>query len=359
MAVYKDEAHNTWYTRYTYKDETGIRRYTTKRGFSTREEALDFEKWDKKRRAPFPEMMFSVLVEEYLAMKGDVRPGTTISRDSAIRAKILPYFGDHPVAAISDDMIRQWQDELTRYKNPKTGKSYSKTYLRTLTAHMRAIMNYAVSEYGLSKNPVAKNMGGDGCSDSGIRFWTVQEYKRFALAVKEENPAYHCCFEILFWAGVSEGEALALTPDDIDIYNGTIFVSKTFQSAGGKEIIGPPRCSKAFRNVRIPDTLCQEIESYVSEYGIKSGERLFPFTKHALNKAVKRWLAMSGAEPICVDDLRHSHIIMLIRNGFGAEAIAERTGHEGITIARKYAEFFTVRDDDMAAVLETEMRKET
>lgn len=27
-----------------YKDEAGIRRYTTKRGFSTREEALDFVK---------------------------------------------------------------------------------------------------------------------------------------------------------------------------------------------------------------------------------------------------------------------------------------------------------------------------
>ena len=44
MAVYKDGAHNTWYTRYTYKDEAGIRRYATKRGFSTREEALDFVK---------------------------------------------------------------------------------------------------------------------------------------------------------------------------------------------------------------------------------------------------------------------------------------------------------------------------
>ena len=302
-------------------------------------------------------MPFSALVEHYLARNSNVRPGTSVSRDNIIRSKILPYFSNYLVTEISDNDIRKWQDELGRQKNPKTGKPYSETYLQKVALQLRAIMNFAVSEYGLEKNPSAKIAGSFGRSGKEIRFWTVEEYRRFSLAVKETNPVYYYCFEILYWAGISEGEVLALTPDDVDLSGGTLSITKVFQSVRGKEIIGLPSSSRALRKVHIPNTLCREIEYYITECSIKSGERLFPFTKSALNKAIKRWSALTGTKQIRVDDLRNSHVIMLIRNGFGAEAIAQRTGHEGITISRKYAAFFPAKEDDVAAVLDRIMQE--
>lgn len=44
MPVYKDEKKGTWFVQCSYRDYTGSRIRTTKRGFSTRREALRWEK---------------------------------------------------------------------------------------------------------------------------------------------------------------------------------------------------------------------------------------------------------------------------------------------------------------------------
>lgn len=44
MPAYKDEKKGTWFVQCSYRDYTGSRIRTTKRGFSTRREALRWEK---------------------------------------------------------------------------------------------------------------------------------------------------------------------------------------------------------------------------------------------------------------------------------------------------------------------------
>ena len=72
------------------------------------------------------------------------------------------------------------------------------------------------------------------------------------------------------------------------------------------------------------------IRHSLSLYGIGKGDRIFYFTKFALEKEINRASEKAGLQPIRVHDLRHSHASMLIELGFTPLEIADRLGHEAV-----------------------------
>ena len=64
--------------------------------------------------------------------------------------------------------------------------------------------------------------------------------------------------------------------------------------------------------------------------------RLFPLTKYGLTKAMKSGSKAAGVKRIRVHDLRHSHVSLLINNGFTAFEIGKRVGHSAEKITLRY-----------------------
>ena len=95
-----------------------------------------------------------------------------------IRTKILPYFKDKKLSEITSSDIVNWQNKLLQYKDTN-GNGYSPTYLKTVHNQMSAILNHAVSIYGLRANAarLAGNMGKEQCKE--MSFWTQEEYEIF------------------------------------------------------------------------------------------------------------------------------------------------------------------------------------
>ena len=60
----------------------------------------------------------------------------------------------------------------------------------------------------------------------------------------------------------------------------------------------------------------------------------------------------AGVKRIRIHDLRHSHVSLLIDEGFSAVAIAERLGHESIAITYRYSHLFPTKQSEMAARLD-------
>ena len=92
---------------------------------------------------------------------------------------------------------------------------------------------------------------------------------------------------------------------------------------------------------------------YVSQlYGILPTDRIFYFTKSALEKELKRNAPAAGLEPIRLHDLRHSHASMLIDMGFDALEISERLGHESVkTTLDTYSHLYPDKDKKLAGAL--------
>lgn len=358
MPAYKDPKSGKWLVKFSYKDWRGKTRFTTKRGFSTKRDALQYEMSFKMRIAGDMNMTFREFVEVYQKNRYPrIRTSTQECKDWIIERKLLPYFGDMRVADIKATDIIEWQNELMSIILPKTGKPYSETYLKTIHNQMNAIMNYAVRFYDLKENPVAR-AGAIGCKDAKeMKFWTLEEYKKFSEEMMEEPLAFYC-FELLYWTGIREGELLALGYNDFDLEAGTVSITKTYQIIKGKPHIGPPKTEKGRRVVQMPKTLTDEIKDYFELCADKNAPRAFPITKYYLSYNLKKGCERSGVCKIRVHDLRHSHVSLLISLGYTPVDIGKRVGHESITITLRYAHMFPSVQEKMANSLDVLMEGE-
>lgn len=370
MPAYKYTLKNgktMWYANFYYTDWTGTKKHICKRGFETKRQAKDYERAVLEKQNGNCDILFSSLAENYFEdMSHRLKPTTLENKRFLFETKLLPYFGKQKVCEIDTIKIRKWQNELIAYRD-ENRNPFSQTYLKTINNQMSAILNYAVSHYGLVSNPcrLAGSIGKSRAEEMNI--WTQQEYERFISAVKK--PIMRLAFDILFYTGIRCGELLALTPCDI-LFSKKIDICKNYAKIKGEEFILEPKTKKGKRCISIPDFLYDEIQQYLEqtrpESGKKesalnsnSGSRIFPFTKSALEKELKSAAKKAGLQPIRVHDLRHSHASMLIELGFAPIEIAERLGHESIkTTLDTYSHLYPDKDRKLAQCLNQFYKKE-
>ena len=87
-------------------------------------------------------------------------------------------------------------------------------------------------------------------------------------------------------------------------------------------------------------------------YRYKDTDRIFVVTKSFLHHEMDRGVKASGVKRIRIHDMRHSHVSLLIDEGFTAVDIASRMGHESQEITYRYAHMFPSKQDDMADMLD-------
>lgn len=356
MPAYKEKKSAKWFCKFRSYEFDGTMKYITKRGFSTKHEAQEYETQYLLKKKGSPSMRFKDFTALYLEdMKPRVKESTYETKMNIIHHQIDPFFENMNIEDVATVHVMRWQNSIISYTNPRTGKPYTKSYLKTVHNQLSTIFNYGIRYYGLHDNPAAKvgNMGND--KEVSINFWTTAEYKRFASEMMAEPLAYYC-FEMLYWTGIREGEMLALTLSDIDFEKKTVSITKTFHHINGHDLVTSPKTAKSNREVDLPDELCNELHDYVDMcYSLSPTERLFPVTKTFLYNKIKSGAEKAGLKKIRVHDLRHSHISMLINMGFSAVAIADRVGHESITITYRYAHMFESAKTEISNSLEKAM----
>lgn len=252
------------------------------------------------------EMTFPTLLQIYLDdLENRLKPTTFENKTNMIENKILPYFKNLKVNEIDSTTIRNWQNEMLNFRKPN-GERYAPTYLKTLNSQLSAIFNYGVKHYNLKTNP-CRDAGSIGKKKAKtMKIWTQQEYECFSSTI--EKSAMKLAFDILFYTGIRSGELLALTPADV-LPNKRLNINKNYARVKGKEFILTPKTDKSERCISIPDFLYNDITAYISKlYGIEPNDRIFYFTRAALNLEIKKGAAKAGLEQIRVHDLRHSHV---------------------------------------------------
>lgn len=354
MPAYKYTLKNgktMWYANFYYTDWTGEKTHICKRGFKTQREAKEYEHSFFDQQNNTSDILFSSLVENYLEDMGHrLKPTTMENKRFLIEGKLLPYFGNLKVCDIDTIKVRKWQNELISHRD-ENGKPFSQTYLKTVNNQLSALMNYAMAHYHLSFNP-CKAAGSIGKSKADeMNIWTQAQYEQFSKAIQKSS--LKLAFDILFYTGMRSGELLALTPADI-LSTKRIDINKNYAKVKGQELFLEPKTPKAKRCISIPDSLYKDIQAYISKlYGIQQNDRIFYFTKSALEKEIKRTAERAGLPLIRVHDLRHSHASMLIEMGFAPLEISNRLGHESIkTTLDTYSHLYPDKDLQLADALD-------
>lgn len=110
MGAYRDENKNgTWYCKFSYVNWKGEKLYKKKRGFSTKKEALNWEKEFLSQQAGTVEMTFRKFFELYKRdKKPRIRENTWRTKEAIVTTKIMSYLGDLLMSGISNVAIIQW-----------------------------------------------------------------------------------------------------------------------------------------------------------------------------------------------------------------------------------------------------------
>lgn len=342
MSVYKAK-DGTWYVKLRYREWNGKYVDTTKRSFETKREAKAWEEEKLRELDGSLNMSLGSFIHEvYLVnMKNRIRPSTLLMKTYLLDKHVIPYLGHIMLVDLSTQDIMHWQDAIMNCRNPKTGKPYAKSYLKTINLQLTAVISHAVKYYNLPANVCTKTGSMGDNKHLNVDFWT---YEEVSLVLEElmDKPLYHMAVSFLYATGCREGEMLAAKWSSIDKNTRLWTVDSTYQVLKGVPHIGPPKTPQGFRKVLLPEYLMEELEEFKAlVYKPNKEGRIFSaLSKSSLNRTLKAAAEAAGVKPITVHGLRHSHVSLLINSGFDAVAIGKRIGHKSVEITYRYAHMF-------------------
>ena len=120
MPVFKDDKTSKWYAMVRYVDWQGQHKQKCKRGFSTKREAMEWERVFQMQQASDLDMKFSAFVEIYTAeRKPRLKQNTWMTKEHIITTKILPFFGKRKIDEIQSKDVIAWQNKLLLMKDEK------------------------------------------------------------------------------------------------------------------------------------------------------------------------------------------------------------------------------------------------
>lgn len=349
--VYKDEARNTWYVRFKTKDTFGKTIEIWKRGFKTKHAASEYEAERRKIIAGSTSMSFeNFCTQVFLPFcKLRVKDSTYNNYESILKKDLIPYFGALNLEDITPAQVVEWQD-LRMNLQEKIKKASS---LQNEHKILSMVFKHAMRYYGLARNPASVVGNFKNTEHKEMSFWTLEEYKKFASEIKD-NPIYSVSFDCLYWLGLRRGELIALQKKDIDLEKKLVSITKTrYRAKGGIYRVTPPKTPQSKREVSIPAFLVDKLKAYMSTIpGLSDETFIFPVTGEGLKRFIEKNAKKAGIKAIRVHDLRHSHVSLLIQQGFSPLAIGKRVGHKSQEITYRYAHLYPQVQTDMAESLD-------
>lgn len=281
-------------------------------------------------------VLFEEAIYSFLKfLKNRLKYSTYETNERKIKKYILEFFIGKNIYSFEMKDYINWQIYIESF-------NFSYNYKSSLHYCFTTFFDFCIIYYGIEKN-VAKIIGNfrnDDIKKIG-NIWTIEEFEKFIQVV--DNPIYKCLFNFLYFTGCRKGECLALTFDDIDFENHTVYINKTITRflKNGKKIITTPKTKSSIRTISLDDFMFYEIiklrEYYITNYNnfnnsfyIFGGINSIPFT--TLKRKKDKYCDLANVKRIKIHEFRHSHTCLLYENKVPIQDISKRLGHTDISI---------------------------
>lgn len=257
------------------------------------------------------------------------------TNERKIKKYILEFFIGKNIYSFEMKDYINWQIYIESF-------NFSYNYKSSLHYCFTTFFDFCIIYYGIEKN-IAKIIGNfrnDDIKKIG-NIWTIEEFEKFIQVV--DHPIYKCLFNFLYFTGCRKGECLALTFDDIDFENHTVYINKTITRflKNGEKIITTPKTKSSIRTISLDDFMFYEIiklrEYYITNYNnfnnsfyIFGGINSIPFT--TLKRKKDKYCDLAKVKRIKIHEFRHSHTCLLYENKVPIQDISKRLGHTDISI---------------------------
>lgn len=339
MPVYKDARRRTYYVSYYTKDSvTGARKHVTKRGFSTRRDAVKWEETQKTSGDRSTAVTFAEMDELYIAFKNPKRDSTKQQERYRVQT-YMESFKDKPVDRITKAELARWYSDLIALDCSVQVKNYC-IYL------VKGIFKFASDLYDIP-NPSGHLKKIKAPAKKEYDTWTPEEFSRFAEAVP--NPVYRSFFVFMYYTGTRRGEAMAVRASDIDPDAMTVRIEHQIKYA--EEGFKSLKTDSSARVLRLPEKLWSVIRPLYERCTedapfLFGGERCLAIT--SIQREFTKGIKASGVKQIRLHDLRHSFATNAINSGANIVAVSKYLGHSTINqTLETYTHLLQKTDEEM------------
>lgn len=290
------------------------------------------------------EVTFNIAMNDYfIYLKHKLKCTTYETNVRKIQLYILNYFNNKSIN-INTKQYLEWQ-----YYINSLGFKYR--YKSSLHYCFSDFLNFCQIYYNIDSNVAIKvgNFRNDEVNEVG-NIWTIDEFNQFISVV--DNPMYKIIFKLLFFTGMRKGELLALTWNDIDFSNNTIYINKsvTRLKNNGKKVVTTPKTKSSIRIINLNDSIINDLLEYNSfcktyylnfqdNYFIFGGYQPISFTH--LKRKKDFYCEKANVKQIKIHEFRHSHACLLFKNNIPISDISHRLGHSNLSMTMNtYLKYF-------------------
>jgi len=252
--------------------------------------------------------------------------------------------------------FNQWKDKMDK-------TNLSTTYKNNCFKLLKSILRYASIYLGISNSNVLKFTNFSTKNDLKIEmdFFTADEFNQF-IAI-ENDITFKCFFKALYYCGLRQGEAQALSWSDINFENNTISITKTLTTKikGKRYVVMPPKTKSSNRILPISKTLLNDLLELFKEKNkiLDFNKKMFvfgdiyPLATTTIQNRKNSNCKEAGVHQIRIHDFRHSCASLLINNGANITLVAKYLGHSNIaTTLNIYSHMYKSQLDEIVNIID-------
>lgn len=272
------------------------------------------------------------LAERWLARKEiEVEANTYAGYENCVRVHIIPKIGE---TRLKDLKKHHLQDLLTSLV--AQGKRATAQKVRVTLGQL---VDEAVENEYIFKD-IAKTLSIPAVQKTQKRALSKDELELVAVA---QLPLKQRVFiDTIQYTGVRRGEALALTPDDVDTVNKKITINKTV--VFGKNQSSIKLCTKSSAGMRvlpIPDKLNEELKELISDtekylFSKSDGELMtrtgFRRFWEQIRKNIEKSTGKTIASDVTPHIFRHTYATKLFHAGVDVKTAQYLLGHSSVQV---------------------------
>lgn len=282
-----------------------------------------------------------------------------------VQLYIIPRLGSIRLTDLNTITIQDMFTDLKKHGGV-SGKQLSPATINSIRTTLNVLLNAAVDSNMISRNPAKRTkrikqekseipaLSKDQLANL-IELASQQDYIYTNAKCKyneNEGSRYlrECYYRLLILeaaTGMRKGEIYALSWDDVDLKNGTLYIHRNLQRTSEGLTIYSPKNNKG-RKITIDNDTLDKIsewkdmqDDYAEKYaGIFDNKYNLLFTNSFgnpidnTNYQKRYWNKLAEAAQLPKGfrwyDLRHTHATLLLSNGVPIKVVSERLGHSTV-----------------------------